>query len=158
MSSYLTFYLVPKKTTKKYGFDGSNNTEDEIKLSEGKPISFLSYSRATDIYQAFHENLNVTYIGMGDEPAYEEVTLDKINYVISEQKNDIEKTKQRLETNYKMLQNGAKVDDMWEDIHTMEDYLKEQMETLSELQHIKFWVTECVEGYNQFEKVLMNVD
>lgn len=158
MSSYLTFYLVPKKTTKKYSFDGSQNTEEEIKLSEGKPLSFLTYSRSSDIYQAFNENLNVVYIGNDDEPKYEELTLDKIDYVISEQEDDIKKTEQRLETDYKMLKNGAAIDDMWEDIHSMEDYLREQREVLQEIKYIKFWVTECIEGYNQFEKVLMNID
>lgn len=150
MSSYLNFYLVPQKVTS-FG-------EKEIKLSEGKPILFLSISRASDVYRAFNECLNVKFIGMGDEPEYQELTTEMVNDVIREWQSDIEDTENTLSVNYKMLNNGAKPEDLWEDIHGLEKYLKEQKETLAELNNIRRWVSECLEGYNQIEKVLINVD
>lgn len=150
MSSYLNFYLVPQKKTT-FG-------EKEIKLSEGKPILFLSISRASDVYRAFNECLNVKFIGMGDEPEYQELTTNMVDEVISDWKRDIEDTENTLSVNYKMLNNGAKPEDLWEDIHGLEKYLREQKEVLEELVTIRRWVTECCEGYNQIEKVLINVD
>lgn len=154
MSSYLNFYLVPQKTTNKY----KNGVETEVKLSEGDPILFLSISRASDVYTAFKESLNVKFIGMGDEPEYQELTTEMIDEVISDWKKDIEDTENTLSVNYKMLNNGAKPEDLWEDIHGLEKYLREQKETLAELIGIRRWVSECLEGYNQIEKVLINVD
>lgn len=156
MSSYLNFYLVPKKTTTKYVPSKGNDVE--IKLSEGKPILFLSISRASDVYRAFNECLNVKYIGMGDEPEYQELTTEMVKEVINDWKSDIEDTEITLSTNYKMLKNGATPGEMWEDIHGLEKYLKEQKEILNELDGILYWVSECYYGYNQFEKVLINID
>ena len=129
MSSYLNFYLVPQKKTT-FG-------EKEIKLSEGKPILFLSISRASDVYRAFNECLNVKFIGMGDEPEYQELTTNMVDEVISDWKRDIEDTENTLSVNYKMLNNGAKPEDLWEDIHGLEKYLREQKEVLEELVTIR---------------------
>ena len=150
MSSYLNFYLVPQKVT--------NINDKEVKLSEGKPILFLSISRASDVYRAFKECLNVKFIGMGDEPEYEELTTEMVNEVIADWKKDIESTENTLSVDYKMLNNGAKSEDLWEEIQGLEKYLKEQKEVLEQLYGIHYWVQECCEGYNQIEKVLINVD
>lgn len=158
MSSYLNIYLVPKVSDKIETFENGENVVKEIKLSEGKPIHFLSYCRSSNIYQAFNEALNVTYIGTEDEPKYEELTCSKIDMVISDLNESIDKIRSGLTVNYKMLNNGAKVEELWEDIHDAEDYLKEELQTLEEIKHIRFWVLECEEGYNNFEKVLMNID
>lgn len=159
MSSYLNFYLVPKKESTRFGYtEEDGNTETKIKLSEGLPLLFMSISRASDIYTAFNDSLCVQYIGDGDEPKYEELTVEKVNMVISDWKEEIDSTQTRLDTNYRMLRSGAKVEELWEDIHDGEKYLHEQKETLKQLEGIRSWVLECCEGYNQFEKVLINID
>lgn len=157
MSSYLTFYLVPKKTRKKYDFnkdDGS--TEIEVELSTGTPLVFLSYSRSNEIYQAFNETLNPAYAGM--EEKYTELTIGNCDLVITELEKEIRSTEKRLKINYKMLKEGGYSSELWEDIHSMEEYLEEQQSTLEEVKNIRNIVYECTEGYNDFEKVLINVD
>ena len=77
MSSYLTFYVVPKA-------EGS------------KPLALVSYTRSSAIYRCFNETLNVAYIGIGDEPQYTELTVSKVNEVIEDMKDEIEGNKKRI--------------------------------------------------------------
>ena len=157
MSSYLTFYLVPKKTRKKYDFNKDDgHTETEVELSTGTPLVFLSYSRNNEIYQAFNETLNPAYAGM--EEKYTDLTIRDCDLVISELEKEIRSTEKRLKINYKMLKEGGYSSELWEDIHSMEEYLEEQQSTLEEIKNIRNIVYECTEGYNDFEKVLINVD
>lgn len=157
MSSYLTFYLVPKKTRKRYDFNKDDgHTEIEVELSNGIPLVFLSYSRSNEIYRAFYETLNPAYAG--DEEKYTELTTDGCKRVIEDLESEIKSTEKRLEIDYKMLKEGGYRSELWEDIHSMEKYLSEQKGTLDEVKHISNLVYECAEGYNDFEKVLINVD
>ena len=157
MSSYLTFYLVPKKTKKRYDFNKDDgHTETEVELSTGTPLALVSYSRSNDIYRAFNETLNPAYAGM--EEKYTELTTDGCKRVIEDLESEIKSTEKRLAINYKMLKEGGYSSELWEDIHSMEDYLSEQKETLESIKNICSLVYECTEGYNDFEKVLINVD
>ena len=144
MSSYLTFYLVPKKTRKKYDFNKDDgHTETEV-------------SRNNEIYRAFSETLNPAYAGM--EEKYTELTSKGCKDVIYDLECEIKSTEKRLAINYKMLKEGGYSSELWEDIHSMEEYLSEQKETLDEVKYISRLVYECTEGYNDFEKVLINID
>jgi len=157
MSSYLTFYLVPKKTRKKYDFNKDDgHTEIEVELSTGTPLVFLSYSRSNEIYRAFNETLNPAYAGM--EEKYTELTSKDCKNVIYDLECEIKSTEKRLEIDYKMLKEGGFSSELWEDIHSMEEYLSEQNQTLDEIKYISRLVYECTEGYNDFEKVLINID
>ena len=157
MSSYLTFYLVPKKTKKKYDFnkdDGS--TEIEVELSKGEPLCLMSYSRSSDIYQAYNEELNPAYCGM--EEKYTELTYEDTTRVCDAFEKEMNETKQRLDIDYKMLKEGGYNSDLWEEIQSFEKYLAEQKASLEELKFISSLVYEVTEGYTDFEKVLINVD
>ena len=157
MSSYLTFYLVPKKTRKKYDFNKDDgHTETEVELSTGTPLVLVSYSRNNEIYRAFNETLNPAYAGM--EEKYTELTTDGCKLVIEDLETEIKSTEKRLEIDYKMLKEGGYSSELWEDIHSMEDYLSQQKETLESVRNICSLVYECTEGYNDFEKVLINID
>ena len=158
MSSYLTFYLVPKKTRKKYDYNKDDgHTEIEVELSTGTPLALMSYSRSNDIYRAFNETLNPAYAGM--EEKYTELTTDGCKRVIEDLESEIKSTEKRLEIDYKMLKEGGySTSEVWEDIHSMEEYLSEQNQTLDEIKYISRLVYECTEGYNDFEKVLINID
>ena len=157
MSSYLTFYLVPKKTRKKYDFNKDDgHTEIEVELSTGTPLALMSYSRSNNIYRAFNETLNPAYAGM--EEKYTELTTDGCKRVIEDLKSEIKSTEKRLEIDYKMLKEGGYSSELWEDIHSMEEYLSEQKQTLEEVHYISSFVYECINGYNDFEKVLINID
>lgn len=157
MSSYLTFYLVPKKTRKKYDFNKDDgHTETEVELSTGTPLALISYSRNNEIYRAFNETLNPAYAGM--EEKYTELTMDGCKLVIEDLESEIKSTEKRLAINYKMLKEGGYSSELWEDIHSMEEYVSEQKETLEEVHYISSFVYECINGYNDFEKVLINID
>jgi sarcosine oxidase delta subunit len=157
MSSYLTFYLVPKKTKKQSVYNNEEgHTEKEITLSEGKPLILMSFSRNSDVYQAYYETLNPAYCGT--EEKYTEITYADSQRVTKEFENDIKKTEQRLEISYKMLKEGGYSSELWEEIQSTEEYLREQKETLEELKHISNIIYEVTEGYNDFEKVLINID
>lgn len=157
MSSYLSFYLVPKKSKKRYDFskdDGSS--EIEIELSTGTPLLLTSYSRSDEIYQAYSETLNPAYCGM--EEKYTELTYEDSQKVIREYEREVKETEERLDADYKMLKEGGYNSELWEDIQTMEKYVKEQKQILEELKYISDIVYEVYEGYGDFEKVLINVD
>lgn len=157
MSSYLTFYLVPKKTKKKYDFNKDDgHTETEVELSTGTPLALVSYSRNNEIYRAFNETLNPAYAG--NEEKYTELTTDGCKQVIDDLESEIKSTEKRLTIDYKMLKEGGYSSELWEDIHSMEEYLTEQKETLESVKNVYGFVYECTEGYNDFEKVLINID
>lgn len=155
MSSYLTFYLVPKKTRKTY-YQSDNGEEKEEKLSEGKPLSLMYYTRSSEIYQVYEDTLNPAYCG--NEEKYTELTSEKARQVVSEYESDIKKTENRLRIDYKMLKEGGYNQELWDDIHSMEDYLSEQKDILNDIKSIADLVDRVYNDCGDFEKVLINVD
>lgn len=149
MSSYLNFYLKPKENKKRYTEEG----EVEVKLTQ-EPLLLLSYSRNTDVYQSFDENLNIAYAG--NEDKYTELTVKDCDEVINDVKNDIEKTERRLEISYKIAKQNIN-DDLFSDIHSMEEYLDDLKRNLNELNQITNIVSEIENGYTDFEKVMINI-
>lgn len=157
MSSYLTFYLVPKKTKKKYDFDKDDgSTEKEIELSKGEPLVLTSYSRSSDVYQAYNDTLHPAYCGMEDK--YTELSYEDSQMVVREFEKELIKSKERLDIDYKMLKEGGYNSELWEEIHSWEEYVKEQTSTLEVLKFISSLVYEVYEEWTDFEKVLINVD
>lgn len=138
MSSYLTFYLVPK---------GENQ----------KPLMFTSYSRSTDVYQAYYEELHPAFIGNGDEPNYTELTPNKALQVVNAAKDNLKKAEIALNNRiaaYKELGNIS--DEAVQDIAETKDYIEDLKNNLIELQCIYCWVGDI--EYSDFEKVLINID
>lgn len=156
MSSYLTFYLVPKKTKKNYFYNENGEEESEIKLSEGLPLTFMSYSRNTAIYQIFDENISIAFCG--NEMKYTEITSEDVHRIYETLNNEIQDLENRLKIDYKILKECGYSSEMWEQIHSTEEYLKEQKETLIEIQNISNIINEVINGYNDFEKVVANID
>jgi hypothetical protein len=136
MSSYLTFYIVPKE-------EGS------------KPIALLNYSRNNDIYQYFVDNVRVTFIGMEENPQYTELTEEKIDWVIHDLKSDISKAQKRVEE-YEHHVDGNM--DIIEEIISQKDYIDDLKYALSETEFIKQFVTEATHSWSDYNKVLCNVD
>ena len=95
MSQYLHFCLVPK----------------EEESDKEKELVFIAYSRNTDVYSMFNDAIHIPY-RMDKE--YVVLDKDRANIVIDEAKNDIKKSKQRLE-DLKECYNSV-------DSHTSEDY------------------------------------
>lgn len=138
MSSYLTFYLVPKGDDK-------------------KPLTFVSYSRINDVYQSYYEELNPAYMGNSDETNYTELTPEKALQVVNTAKDDLKKAEKALNNRisaYKELNDTS--EEAIQDITSTREYIEELKENLSELQYIYDWVSEI--EYSDFEKVLINID
>jgi len=79
MSSYLSFYLVPRA-----------HPEEKLLLQ--------SFSRSNEVYQRFSDNLNIAYAG--NEEKYTKLTISDVESVIQEmmltllkQKLDVQNTR-----------------------------------------------------------------
>ena len=153
MSSYLTFYLVPKKSKLKY--DPDKNDYVKIDLMD-EPLSLMYYCRSSEIYQTYYENLHPAYIDT--EEKYTELTYEDAKRVVREYESEIEKIKKRLEIDYKMLKEAGITDELWDDIHSMEEYLDEKNDCLKDLKYIAELVYTVTEDISDFEKVLINID
>lgn len=144
MSSYLNFYLVPKKR--------------EGVSEEPKPLLFNSYSRASDVYTAFYENLRPAYIGSGDTTNYTELTAKDVRRVIDEVRKDLNNAetnlKNRMEA-YKALSDKP-TDEAVYDYTSTKEYIEELKENIYDLEGIHTWIEDL--EYSDFEKVLINID
>ena len=152
MSSYLTFYLVPKKTKTKYTPEGAV----KVQLPDIEPLSFIYYCRSSEVYQAYYENLHPAYCG--DDEKYTELTYEDAMLVVKKFEEDVERVRNRLKIDYKILKEGGYSEEVWEDIHSMEEHLSELEETLRDLKYIARLVYSVTEDINDFERVLINID
>lgn len=136
MSSYLTFYIVPK---------------DE----NSKPVSLISYSRNNQVYQYFNDTIHPAYIGMEGETQYTELTLEKINEVISELNQDLIKVRKRLEEYEKHASGNM---DIIEEILNQKEWMEELQSTLNTINFIKELVVESTYNWSDYNKILCNID
>lgn len=154
MSSYLTIYLVPKKTASKYVYQAEK--VEEIEITKGIPLVYDSYSRSSDVYQAFWGSLNPAYCG--NEEKYTELTPARVEEVLSDKREYISKIEFRLKTLYEMLKTGGYSEELFSEILSTSEHLKEENECLDSIKSIANMVNVIYEGYGDFEKVLINVD
>ena len=154
MSSYLTFYLVPKKTKTHYKEDG---TSEEVEVSKGEPLALMSFSRNSSIYRNFYEYLHPTYIGMG-EPKYDELKEGDIKSIIYQLQEELEDSKKSHQNKIEVLKElGATPDlDTLNQLIEEKDILKEQEEDLEALKWLNSFFSNI--KYSDFEKILMNID
>ena len=154
MSSYLTFYLIPKKTKTHYNEDG---TCEEVEISKGEPLALMSFSRNSNIYRTFYEYLHPVFIGMG-EPQYDELRGGDIKSIIYQVQEELEEDKKSHQNKIKVLKelgNSPDLDTLNQLIEE-EDILKEKEEDLEELRWLNRFFAEI--EYSDFEKILMNID
>lgn len=154
MSSYLTFYLVPKRTKTHYKEDG---TSEEVEISKGEPLSLMSFSRNSSIYRNFYEYLHPTYIGV-DEPKYDELKEGDIKSIIYQLQEELEDSKKSHQNKIEVLKElGVTPDlDTLNQLIEEKDILKEQEEDLEALKWLNSFFSEI--KYSDFEKILMNID
>lgn len=137
MSSYLTFYLVPKA-------EGS------------KPLGLISYTRSSNVYQYFNDNLHVKYITNSEgETQYTELTTDMVDEVLDDLKNDISKAEKRI-LEYEKHAYGST--EIIEYILEQKEYIEDLNWALYKIQFIRDLVYEASCSWNEYNKVLCNVD
>lgn len=144
MSSYLNFYLVPKKR--------------EGQEEEPKPLLFQSWSRNSNVYQAFDENFSIVYVG--NREAYTDITPSIVKDVIECVEEDLKKVKKRLKETIKLFKDTAitslEVYESYQnDCLSTQEYIEELEEQIADLRGILTWVSDL--KYTDFEKVLANI-
>lgn len=129
MSSYLSFYIVPRRKSDK---------------EPKRHILISSYSRNSDIYKAFEENISIVWSGDGNK--YTTLTQDNVNLVQNDLANDISKTKDRLVEYEKYASSNP-------------EYIQEIIETkeyLSDLQYTQAkisFIADMLEDMNFYDNI-----
>lgn len=134
MSSYLTFYAVPKV--------------------EGiKPIALISYSRNTEIYQYFNDNLVIAYMGMED-CQYTELTSDKVRIVLDDVIRDISRTEKRI---FEYEKYAAGNSEIINEILSLKEYLETLYYCRSRVEFIQE-IVEDIRFNDELKAIYCNVD
>lgn len=138
MSSYLSIYIVPKRKSNK---------------EEKKHIMVAAFSRNSEIYQYFNENIHPAFIG-SIKPNYTTITRKSISDVVVDLNKDINSSKDRLAKYEKYAKDNP-------------DYIQEIIELkkyISDLQYVQgevCFIEEMVDGidfYDAIEEVCCNID
>ena len=105
MSSYLTFYIETKTKEK---------------------ISIVSFSRSSDIYTAFYENLSIEF--SDSETKYTKITADDIGNVMGSINSDISRSTSRLNEYEKYVKDNPSYID---EIISLKEYIEDLKRTVN---------------------------
>lgn len=139
MSSYLTIYIVPKRKSEK---------------EEKKYIPLTSYSRNSEIYQYFYENIHPAYIGNEEPVSYTVLTSENIATVLTDFVDSISKTQTRL-TEYEKYASGNP------------EYIDEIIELKEYIKNLQYWkdktsfvydIINDINIFSEIEEVCCNID
>ena len=132
MSSYLSFYLVPRA-----------HPEEKLLLQ--------SFSRSNEVYQRFSDNLNIAYAG--NEEKYTKHTISDVESVIQDIDADITKAETRR-TEYEKFCYGNP--ESIEEIISTKEYIRDLQSTRDYISFIRDVLTDL--DYSGFSDVLCNID
>ena len=139
MSSYLSIYIVPKRVS-----------SEEPK----KHIILTAYSRSTEIYEYFNNNLHPTFIGNSKESCYTTINSSDITAIMQDFEEDLKKAKDRLVEYEKYAGNNPNyvedIIDIKEYIHNLQ-YWKDKVSFIMDIINDK-------DLYNDIEEVCCNID
>lgn len=132
MSSYLSFYLVPKA-----------HPEEKLLLQ--------SFSRSNEVYQRFFDNLSIAYAG--NEEKYTKLTVSDVESVIRDLDDDIAKAEARR-VEYEKFCHGNS--ELIEEMISTKEYIRDLQSTRDYISFIRDILTDL--DYSGFSDVLCNVD
>ena len=132
MSSYLSFYLVPKA-----------HPEERLLLQ--------SFSRSNEVYQRFFDNLSIAYAG--NEEKYTKLTVSDVESVIQDLDGDIAKAEARRAEYEKFCHGNS---ELIEEIISTKEYIRDLQSTRDYISFIRDILTDL--DYSGFSDVLCNVD
>lgn len=132
MSSYLSFYLVPKA-----------HPEERLLLQ--------SFSRSNEVYQRFFDNLSVAYAG--NEEKYAKLTVSDVESVIRDLDDDIAKAEARR-VEYEKFCHGNS--ELIEEMISTKEYIRDLQSTRDYISFIRDILADL--DYSGFSDVLCNVD
>lgn len=138
MSSYLSIYIVPKRKSEK---------------EEKKHILLTSYSRSTDIYQYFDENIHPVFVGNNEKTPYTTITMEDILTVTKDMSQDIVKAKNVLTEYEKYAPHNP-------------EYIQDILETKEYITNLQYWkdkvsfiedMIDSIPFYEEIEEVCCNI-
>lgn len=132
MSSYLSFYLVPKA-----------HPEERLLLQ--------SFSRSNEVYQRFFDNLSIAYAG--NEEKYTKLTVSDVESVIQDLDGDIAKAEARRAEYEKFCHGNS---ELIEKMISTKEYIRDLQSTRDYISFIRDTLTDL--DYSGFSDVLCNVD
>lgn len=132
MSSYLSFYLVPKA-----------HPEERLLLQ--------SFSRSNEVYRRFFDNLSVAYAG--NEEKYTKLTVSDVESVIRDLDDDIAKAEARR-VEYEKFCHGNS--ELIEEMISTKEYIRDLQSTRDYISFIRDILADL--DYSGFSDVLCNVD
>lgn len=132
MSSYLSFYLVPKA-----------HPEEKLLLQ--------SFSRSNEVYQRFFDNLSIAYAG--NEEKYTKLTVSDVESVIQDLDGDIAKAEARRAEYEKFCHGNS---ELIEEMISTKEYIRDLQSTRDYISFIRDILTDL--DYGGFSDVLCNVD
>lgn len=132
MSSYLSFYLVPRA-----------HPEEKLLLQ--------SFSRSNEVYQRFSDNLNIAYAG--NEEKYTKLTISDVESVIQDIDADITKAETRR-AEYEKFCHGNP--ESIEEIISTKEYIRDLQSTRDYISFIRDILADL--DYSGFSDVLCNID
>ena len=132
MSSYLSFYLVPKA-----------HPEEKLLLQ--------SFSRSNEVYQRFFDNLSVAYDG--NEQKYTKLTVSDVESVIRDLDDDIAKAEARR-VEYEKFCHGNS--ELIEEMISTKEYIRDLQSTRDYISFIRDILADL--DYSGFSDVLCNID
>lgn len=132
MSSYLNIYIKAK--------------------GNDKPIEIVSWSRSDDIYSAIDDVINIPW--SGKELQYTELTVERINEVIEELKQDIDKADKRIIEYEKHADGNTELID---EILSQKEYRESLDEVLKRLYFLSDIIYDAKEEFSDVEKVLCSI-
>lgn len=132
MSSYLSFYLVPKA-----------HPEERLLLQ--------SFSRSNEVYQRFFDNLSITHAG--NEEKYTKLTVSDVESVIRDLDDDIAKAEARR-VEYEKFCHGNS--ELIEEMISTKEYIRDLQSTRDYISFIRDILADL--DYSGFSDVLCNID
>jgi hypothetical protein len=132
MSSYLSFYLVPKA-----------HPEERLLLQ--------SFSRSNEVYQRFFDNLSIAYAG--NEEKYTKLTVSDVESVIRDLDDDIAKAEARR-VEYEKFCHGNS--ELIEEMISTKEYIRDLQSTRDYISFIRDILVDL--DYSGFSDVLCNID
>lgn len=132
MSSYLSFYLVPKA-----------HPEERLLLQ--------SFSRSNEVYQRFFDNLSIAHAG--NEEKYTKLTVSDVESVIRDLDDDIAKAEARR-VEYEKFCHGNS--ELIEEMISTKEYIRDLQNTRDYISFIRDILADL--NYSGFSDVLCNID
>lgn len=136
MSSYLSFFIVPKRKSEK---------------EEKQHIILTTFCRSSDVYQYFDENIHPVWAGNRTE--YTTITSTEVNEVLKDLEGDITKAKGRL-TEYEKY--ASKNPEYIDEIISTKEYLQDLEYTKAKISFIED-ILDDMDCYDKIEELCCHI-